>query len=141
MQRASPAPGRARARSCCACRPQASRSPFCETAITWPSGSARRVGWRRRMARALLVVGLAAPLIAVSWMRLEHGHDTGQATVVILLALVPALLRGWWRVAAAIVAALAAGAVAFGSAPVWELPGRILGHFGSGFLQFYDVQI
>ena len=93
------------------------------------------------MGRALLVAGLAAPLLAWTWMRLESGHDAGQATVVVLLAFVPALLRGWARVAAAVVAALAAGAVAFGLNPVWSLPGRMLGHFGSGFLQFYDVQI
>ena len=93
------------------------------------------------MARGLLVAGLAAPLLAWSWLRLEDGHDAGQATLVVLLAFVPALLRGWARAVAAVGALLVAGAIAFGLGPGWALPGQILGRFGSGFLEFYDVQV
>ena len=35
------------------------------------------------MRRALLVAALGAPLLAWSWMRLESGHDAGQATLVV----------------------------------------------------------
>ena len=93
------------------------------------------------MGRALLVVGLAAPLIAWSWMRMESGHDAGQATLIVLLALVPVLVRGWARVAAIVVTLFVAGAIAFDVGPGWALPGRVLGRFGNGFLEFYDVQV
>lgn len=93
------------------------------------------------MPRTLLLAAIAAPLLAWSWLRLESGPDAGQAALVVLLALAPVLLRGWGRAVAAVVALLVAGAIAFGLGPAWTLPGRILGHFGSGFLAFYDVQV
>jgi len=93
------------------------------------------------MARALLVIGLAAPLLAWSWMRLESGHDAWQAALVVLLAMVPVLVRGWPRVVAVVVTLFLAGAVAFDIGPGWSLPGRVLGRFGNGFLEFYDVQV
>jgi len=93
------------------------------------------------MARALVVLGLAAPLLAWSWMRMETGHDAGQATLVVLLALVPVLVRGWARLVAIAVALLLAGAVAFDLSPGWALPGQVFGRFGNGFLEFYDVQV
>ena len=86
------------------------------------------------MARALLVAAFGAPLLAWSWMSLESGHDAGQATLVVLLAIAAALVRPRRaRVAACIAALLASGAVAFGVGNVWALPGRILSRFGSGF--------
>jgi transglutaminase-like putative cysteine protease len=93
------------------------------------------------MGRALLVVVLAAPLIAWSWMRMESGSDAWQALLIVLLALVPLLVRGRARVAAIVVAFLVAGAIAFDVGPGWALPGRVLGRFGSGFLEVYDVQV
>jgi len=93
------------------------------------------------MARALVVIGLAAPLLAWSWLRMETGHDAGQATLVVLLALVPVLVRGWARLVAIVVALLLAGAVAFDVSPGWALPGQIFGRFGNGFLEFYDIQV
>jgi protein-glutamine gamma-glutamyltransferase len=94
------------------------------------------------MARALLVVALGAPLFAWSWMSLESGPDAGQTTLVVLLAVGAALVRPRWaRVAACLVAFLAAGAIAFGLGPVWSLPGRMLSRFGGGFLEFYDYQV
>jgi len=94
------------------------------------------------MPRALLVAALGAPLLAWSWMRLESGHDAGQATVVIVLAIAAALVRPRRaRIASSVVALLATGAIAFGLGPVWALPGRILSRFGSGFLEFYDYQV
>src|SRR4051794_32299148 len=94
------------------------------------------------MPRALLVAALGAPLLAWSWMRLESGHDAGQATVVVVLTIAAALVRPRRaRIAACVVAALATGAIAFGLGPVWALPGRMLSRFGSGFLEFYDYQV
>src|SRR4051812_17093991 len=94
------------------------------------------------MPRALLVAALGAPLLAWSWMRLESGHDAGQATVVIVLAIAAALVRPRRaRIASSVVALLATGTIAFGLGPVWALPGRILSRFGSGFLEFYDYQV
>jgi protein-glutamine gamma-glutamyltransferase len=90
----------------------------------------------------LAVVALAAPLLAWSWLRLESGGDAGQATLVVLLALLPALVAGRRaRVAAASLALLVTGAIAFDIGPTWNLPGRVLASFGDGFLEFYDVQI
>jgi transglutaminase-like putative cysteine protease len=93
------------------------------------------------MARALVVVGLAAPLLAWSWMRMESGRDAWQATLVVLLALVPVLFRAWARVVAIVATLFLAGAFAFDVGLGWALPGRLLGRFGNGFLEFYDVQV
>jgi transglutaminase-like putative cysteine protease len=93
------------------------------------------------MGRALLVAALGAPLLAWSWMSLESGHDAGQATLVVLLAIAAALVRRRARIAACIAALLVTGAIAFGLGHVWALPGRILSRFGSGFLEFYDYKV
>jgi protein-glutamine gamma-glutamyltransferase len=94
------------------------------------------------MGRWLLVVALATPLLAWSWLRLESGGSAGEAALVAVLALVPALLTGRRaRVGAALLALLLTGAIAFDVGPTWNLPGRVLGSFGDGFLEFYDVQI
>jgi transglutaminase-like putative cysteine protease len=93
------------------------------------------------MGRALLVAALGAPLLAWSWMSLESGHDAGQATLVVLLAIAAALVRPRARIAACVAALLVTGAIAFGLGHVWALPGRILSRFGSGFLEFYDYKV
>ena len=94
------------------------------------------------MGRALVVYVLGAPLLAWSWLRLESGHDAGQATLVLLLALLPALVRApRLQAAVAAVALLGAGAIAFDLGPSWRLPGQVPARFGSGFLEFYDVQV
>jgi protein-glutamine gamma-glutamyltransferase len=88
--------------------------------------------------RTLLVGGLAATLLAWSWLRLEEGTGAAQAALVVALALAPAIVPGTRR--RAVVAALAAGSVleiAFGL----SYPGGILSSFGRGFLDFYDVQV
>jgi transglutaminase-like putative cysteine protease len=93
------------------------------------------------MGRALLVSALGAPLLAWSWMSLESGHDGGQTTLVVLLAIAAALVRPRARIAACVAALLVTGAIAFGLGHVWALPGRILSRFGSGFLEFYDYKM
>jgi protein-glutamine gamma-glutamyltransferase len=92
--------------------------------------------------KTLLVVALAAPLLAWSWLRLEDGRDAGPAALVILLALVPLLApTRRLRAVAAVLAALVVGAIAFDLGPGLTLPGHVLSRFGNGFLEFYDVQI
>jgi transglutaminase-like putative cysteine protease len=92
--------------------------------------------------RALLVVALAAPLLAWSWLRLEDGSAAGVAALLILLALVPLLApTRRLRALAVLVVSLLAGAIAFDLGPSWALPGTVIGRFGDGFLEFYDVQI
>ena len=94
------------------------------------------------MARALPVLALSAPLLAWSWLRMEDGRDAGQATLVILLALAPLLIRDRrLRATAAVLALLVAGAIAFDLGPSWKVPGQVAARFGDGFLAFYDVQI
>jgi transglutaminase-like putative cysteine protease len=94
------------------------------------------------MRKWLLVVALATPLLAWSWLRMESGGDAGQATLVVMLALVPALVSARrLRVVVTALALLVAGAIAFDLAPTWRLPGQVPARFGSGFLEFYDVQI
>ena len=94
------------------------------------------------MRRWLLVVALAAPLLAWSWLRLESGGDAGQAALVVLLALLPALVSARrLQVVVTTVALLVAGAIAFDLAPTWALPGQVPARFANGFLEFYDVQI
>jgi protein-glutamine gamma-glutamyltransferase len=92
--------------------------------------------------RALVVVALASALLGWSWLRLESGGVAGQALLVAVLALLPALVPGRRvRIAAVLVAFLVAGAIAFDLGVSWRLPGQILSRFGDGFLEFYDVQI
>jgi protein-glutamine gamma-glutamyltransferase len=94
------------------------------------------------MRRGLVVAALAAPLLAWSWLRLESGGDAGQAALVVLLALLPALVSAR-RLQTVVTAAalLVTGAIAFDLAPTWSLPGRMAARFGSGFLEFYDAQV
>ena len=90
------------------------------------------------MPRTLLVGGLAATLLAWSWLRLEERTGAAQAALVVALALAPAIVSDTRR--RAVVAALAAGSVleiAFGR----SYPGGILSSFGRGFLDFYDIQV
>jgi len=85
-----------------------------------------------------LVGALASTLLAWGWLRLEEGTSAAQAALVVALALVPALVPGARR--RAVATAVAAGSaleLAFG----WSYPGRILSRFGSGFLDFYKVQV
>jgi transglutaminase-like putative cysteine protease len=93
--------------------------------------------------RALLVVALASPLIAWSWMRLESGGgNIGAAALMVVLGLLPAFVPPRWpRAAASFTALLVAGTIAFDLGVSWALPGRVAARFGDGFLEFYDVQV
>ncbi|HKD34783.1 MAG TPA: transglutaminaseTgpA domain-containing protein [Gaiellaceae bacterium] len=94
------------------------------------------------MLRTLVLGGIAGTLIAWNWLRLEDGKSGGEALLIIVLAVVPALFpRLRERVAAAAVAFLIAAGIAFDQGPGLHYPGRVLGRFGQGFLDFYDVKL
>jgi hypothetical protein len=82
-----------------------------------------------------------AALLAWSWLRLGQPHArTSTAFWLITLALVPSLLpRLRWRVLVLVPAAVVGLHIALG---VWiTQPLRLLGRFGHGFLEFYDVRL
>jgi hypothetical protein len=93
------------------------------------------------MPRTLALSLPAAAVLALNWLRFEHPH-VGASTAVWLigLALAPALLpRMRWRLIALVPASTLALHTALG---VWIVhPIRLLGRFGSGFLEFYDVRL
>jgi transglutaminase-like putative cysteine protease len=92
--------------------------------------------------RALALGVVAGLLIAWNWLRIEHGTSDGEALLVVLLALVPAAVQNLrYRIAAAVAAFLVAAGVAFDQGPGIHYPGRVLGRFGQGFLDFYDVKL
>ena len=94
------------------------------------------------MGRTLLVGGFSATLIASSWLRLEERTSSRQAAFIVLLALLPSFVPGARRRAAVALAVfLVAAASAFELPLAWSYPGGLLGRFGRGFLDFYDVQV
>jgi len=93
------------------------------------------------MARTAVLCAGPAALLAWSWLRLGQPHaGASTALWLIVLALVPALLpRRRQRLLALVPASVLALHIALG---VWIVhPFRLLGRFGSGFLQFYDVRL
>ena len=112
----------------------------------------------RRATRTVAVVVPALVVIAAAWLRLEHPITPLWRVAAILgLALFPAALLKWgwgWRVAAALVATVAATRLAVGVTllPVRPLdPGSGFGlgdafstlatQFGHGFEDFYDTHL
>ena len=93
------------------------------------------------MARTAVLCAGPAALLAWSWLGLGQPH-AGAATALwlVVLALVPVLLpRPRLRLLALVPASVLALHIALG---VWIVhPLRLLGRFGSGFLQFYDVRL
>ena len=94
------------------------------------------------MPRTLALGAVAGALIAWNWLRIEHGPSGAEGLLMVVLAVAPAALRGLRnRIAASVVAFLVAGGVAFDLGPGIHYPGRLLGRFGQGFLDFYDVKL
>lgn len=94
------------------------------------------------MLRPLALGAVAGLLIAWNWLRIEHGTSDGEALLIVVLALVPAAVRELrYRIAASVVAFLVAAGLAFDVGPGIHFPGRVLSHFGQGFLDFYDVKL
>ena len=95
----------------------------------------------RERARTLVVYAGPAAVLAWCWLRLERPHvGSGTALWLIGLAVAPVLLpRLPLRLAASAAAAVLALHAAVG---VWIThPLRLLGRFGGGFLEFYDVKL
>jgi protein-glutamine gamma-glutamyltransferase len=93
------------------------------------------------MARTAVFCAGPAALLAWSWLRLGQPHaGASTALWLITLAVAPALLpRPRWRAVATVPAAVLALHSALG---VWLVhPIRLLGRFGGGFLEFYDVRL
>ena len=94
------------------------------------------------MPRTFALSAVAALLIAWNWLRIEHGTSDGEALLIVLLAIAPALVLGRRsRIAAAVLAFLVAAGIAFDVGPGIHFAGRVLGRFGQGFLDFYDVKL
>ncbi len=93
------------------------------------------------MARTAAFWAAPSALLAWSWLRLGQPHAAASTALwLIALALAPALLpRPRQRVLALLPASVLALHVALG---VWLVhPLRLLGRFGGGFLEFYDVRL
>ncbi len=95
---------------------------------------------RERIRTLVLCAGPAA-VLAWCWLRLERPHvGAGTALWLIVLGVAPALApRLSVRLAAFVPGAILAAHAAFG---IWfTQPLRLLGRFGGGFLEFYDVRL
>src|SRR5438552_9756405 len=93
------------------------------------------------MARSAALWATPSALLAWSWLRLSQPHAAASTALwLIALALAPALLpRPRQRLLALVPASVLALHVALG---VWLVhPLRLLGRFGGGFLEFYDVRL
>ena len=93
------------------------------------------------MARTAALYAGPAALLAWSWLRLAQPHaGASTALWLIALGLAPALLpRPRQRLLALVPASMLALHAALG---VWIVhPLRLLGRFGNGFLEFYDVRL
>ena len=92
------------------------------------------------MGRTIAVYSVPAVVLAACWLRLESPRTGGDAVVMVLLALAPALLPTIrLRLAGAIVAALAAGGIALDVSPFDE--GGLWGGLWDGTREFYDVAV
>jgi protein-glutamine gamma-glutamyltransferase len=77
-----------------------------------------------------------------NWARIEEPRASiGPMLLMVLLGTAPALLPTFrWRLGAAGIALLVAGAIALDVSRPWSI-GRIAGRAGRGFLDFYDVLV
>ena len=93
------------------------------------------------MARTALLSAPAAALLAWSWLRLGEPHARGSTALWLVgVALVPSLLpKLRWRLFALVPAVVVGLHIALGIW-IWH-PLRLLGRFGGGFLEFYDVKL
>ena len=93
------------------------------------------------MARTAAFCAAPSALLAWNWLRLGQPHaSTPTALWLIALAVAPALLP---RLRLRLVALVPATVIALHSAlGVWVAhPLRMLGRFGHGFIEFYDVKL
>ena len=94
------------------------------------------------MARTAVFSACLGLIFVWNWARIEEPRASiGPMLLMVLLGTAPALLPTFrWRLGAAAVALLVAGAIALDVSRPWSL-GRIAGRAGSGFLDFYDVLV
>jgi transglutaminase-like putative cysteine protease len=101
------------------------------------------------MARTALLASALAAVVTASWARLEQPRPAaGELVVIAALAVVPALVRGRWRILAAAGTGVVAAAVAL-DVPlrhIWPFDGRdfvgtVADRAWTGFLDFYDVLV
>jgi protein-glutamine gamma-glutamyltransferase len=99
------------------------------------------------MVRTALLASAVAAIVTSSWARLEQPRPgAGELVLIAVLAVVPALLRGRWRIVAAAAASIAAASIAL-DVPlrnIWLFDGRdfvatVADRTWIGFLDFYDV--
>ena len=94
------------------------------------------------MRRTLALGLVAGALIAWNWLRIEENPRSGQAILIVILGVAPALVPGLRaRIAAAAIAFLVAAGIAFDQGLGLHYAGRVLGRFGQGFLDFYDIRL
>ena len=92
------------------------------------------------MARTFALAAVAGSLIAWNWFRLEEGSSSGAGSLVVLLAIAPALIQGFYRrIAVAVAAFLLAAGGAFQVGPSLDFPAKLASRFWHGFLEFYDI--
>jgi transglutaminase-like putative cysteine protease len=101
------------------------------------------------MLKTALLSAFAGAVIAAGWLRLERPReDASRAALMVALAVAPALLpRRWLRIAAVVVASLAAASVAFFVSLGAVLPGGshffgpVASRFADGFANFYAFRL
>jgi transglutaminase-like putative cysteine protease len=94
------------------------------------------------VSRTFLLAGLCGLLISWNWLRLESGVTESQGTLIVLLAIAPALVSGLRkRLAVGLGSFLLAGGIAFQLGPGVDYPGDLASRFWQGFLEFYDVTL
>jgi transglutaminase-like putative cysteine protease len=94
------------------------------------------------MARTAAFSACLGLIFVWNWARIEEPRaSVGPMLLMVLLGTAPALLPTLrWRIGAAGVALVVAGAIALDVSRPWSI-GRIAGRAGRGFLDFYDVLV
>ena len=94
------------------------------------------------MARTAVFSACLGLIFVWNWARIEEPRASiGPMLLMVLLGTAPALLPTFrWRIGAAGVTLIVAGAVALDVSRPWSI-GRIAGRAGRGFLDFYDVLV
>jgi transglutaminase-like putative cysteine protease len=94
------------------------------------------------MARTAAFSACLGLIFVWNWARIEEPRASiGPMLLMVLLGTAPALLPTFrWRIGAAGVALIVAGAIALDVSRPWSI-GKIAGRAGRGFLDFYDVLV
>ncbi|MEK6274032.1 MAG: transglutaminaseTgpA domain-containing protein [Actinomycetota bacterium] len=94
------------------------------------------------MARTICFAGALGALVAWNWARLEQPRPGfGTLALMVALGVAPALLPSKrWRWSAAVAALFVAAPIALEVSRPWAV-GKLSGHAGRGFLDFYDVLV